>query len=242
LPPRLRHATSSRFSKRRSRHRKFATLAISGGSTPKLLFARLAASGFSWDRVHLFWVDEAHGAATDPASNYKLAYDHLIGPAHIAPHQVHRIVGELPPEAAAEKYTQEIRDFFRLQKGELPKFDVVHRGIGPDAHTASLFPGEPLIDDLQGIASAVYAPQFKQWRVTLLPGVLLAARHTVFLVCGADKSGSRAPRSSTTSTTPKSTPPRSPRIRVAAWCGSWTAPRRHGWSDRNGACLLPRRP
>jgi len=166
---------------------KFATLAISGGSTPKLLFARLAASGFSWDRVHLFWVDERMVPPTDPASNYKLAYDHLIGPAHIAPHQVHRIVGELPPEAAAEKYTQEIRDFFRLQKGELPKFDVVHRGIGPDAHTASLFPGEPLIDDLQGIASAVYAPQFKQWRVTLLPGVLLAARHTVFLVCGADK-------------------------------------------------------
>jgi 6-phosphogluconolactonase len=166
---------------------KFATLAISGGSTPKLLFARLAASGFSWDRVHLFWVDERMVPPADPASNYKLAYDHLIGPAHIAPHQVHRIIGELPPAAAAEKYTQEIRDFFRLQKGELPKFDVVHRGIGPDAHTASLFPGEPLIDDLQGIAAAVYAPQFNQWRVTLLPGVLLAARQTVFLVCGADK-------------------------------------------------------
>ena len=69
----------------------------------------------------------------------------------------------------------------------MPHFDVVHRGMGPDAHTASLFPGEPLIDDREGIAAAVFVPQFNQWRVTLLPGVLLAAKHTVFLVAGADK-------------------------------------------------------
>ena len=165
----------------------FATLAISGGSTPRLLFERLAASRFPWNRVHLYWVDERMVPPDDPASNYKLAYDHLIKPAHIPERQVHRIIGELPPKIAAAKYSHEIRDAFGLDTGELPRFDVVHRGMGPDAHTASLFPGEPLIDDREGIAAAVYAPQFNQWRVTLLPGPLLAARHTVFLVCGADK-------------------------------------------------------
>jgi 6-phosphogluconolactonase len=69
----------------------------------------------------------------------------------------------------------------------MPHFDLVHRGMGPDAHTASLFPGEPLIDDRERIAAAVFVPKFNQWRVTLLPGALLAARHTVFLVAGEDK-------------------------------------------------------
>ena len=69
----------------------------------------------------------------------------------------------------------------------MPRFDVVHRGMGPDAHTASLFPGDPLIEDRDSIAAANFAPKFHQWRVTLLPGALLAARHTVFLVAGADK-------------------------------------------------------
>jgi 6-phosphogluconolactonase len=166
---------------------EFATLAVSGGSTPRLLFGRLAASRFPWNRIHLYWVDERMVPPDDPASNYKLAFDHLIKPAHIPPRQVHRIVGELPPKVAAGKYALEIRDTFGLDISELPRFDVVHCGMGPDAHTASLFPGEPLIDDREGIAAAVCAPQFNQWRVTLLPGVLLAARHTVFLVCGADK-------------------------------------------------------
>jgi 6-phosphogluconolactonase len=69
----------------------------------------------------------------------------------------------------------------------MPRFDVVQCGMGADAHTASLFPGEPLLDDRAGIAAAVFAPQFRQWRVTLLPGPLLAARHVVYLVAGADK-------------------------------------------------------
>ena len=70
----------------------------------------------------------------------------------------------------------------------MPAFDIVHRGMGPDAHTASLFPGDPLIDDHSHIAAATFAPQFNQWRVTLFSsGVLMAAKHTVFLVAGEDK-------------------------------------------------------
>jgi 6-phosphogluconolactonase len=166
---------------------ELATFAISGGSTPRLLFQRLAASDFRWDRVHLFWVDERSVPPTDPASNYRLAEEHLIHPAHIPHRLIHRIAGELEPQAAAARYAGEIRAFFGLESGEMPQFDVVHRGMGPDAHTASLFPGDPLIDDREGIAAATFAKKFNQWRVTLLPGVLLAPRHTVFLVTGEDK-------------------------------------------------------
>ena len=166
---------------------EFATFAVSGGKTPRLLFAKLATTRFPWDRVCLFFVDERCVPPTDPASNYKLADECLIRPAHVPMRHVHRIFGELPPQKAAKRYAEDIREFFGLEEGELPHFDLVHRGMGPDAHTASLFPGDPLIDDREGIAAAVFAPKFNQWRVTLLPGVLLAARHTVFLVAGEDK-------------------------------------------------------
>jgi 6-phosphogluconolactonase len=166
---------------------EFATLAISGGSTPKLMFPKLAESRFEWNRIHLFWVDERCVPTTDPASNYKLAYETLIAPGHIPQRQVHRICGELAPKTAAHRYVEEIREFFGLEPGEFPHFDVIHRGMGPDAHSASLFPGDPLIDDRENIAAATFVEKFNQWRVTLLPGTLLAARHTVFLVAGADK-------------------------------------------------------
>ena len=166
---------------------EFATLAISGGTTPNLMFDYLAKSKFHWEQVHLFWVDERCVPPTDPASNYKHAEEHLIKPAHFPQRHVHRILGELPPKVAASRYTADIREVFGLEEGEMPHFDVVHRGMGPDAHTASLFPGEPLIEDREGIAAAVFVPKLNMWRVTLLPGALLAAKHTVFLVAGADK-------------------------------------------------------
>jgi 6-phosphogluconolactonase len=166
---------------------EFATFAISGGSTPALMFQKLAATRFPWHRVHIFWVDERCVPPNDPASNYRMSEENLIGPAHIPRHIVHRMLGEIKPESAARRYEEAIREVFGLVPGELPHFDLIHRGMGPDAHSASLFPGEPLIEDREGIAAAVYVPKFRQWRVTLLPGVLLAAKHTAFLVAGADK-------------------------------------------------------
>src|SRR6185437_10914178 len=164
-----------------------ATLAISGGSTPRLMFNEMARRPFSWERVHLFWVDERAVPPTDPRSNYKMAAEALIGPAGIPTRNVHRIEAELGPEEAAKRYTAEIQGFFGLEAGAGPRFDAIHRGMGPDAHTASLFPGEPVIDDRQGLVAAVYVKKMNQWRITMLPRILLAARQTVMLVTGEDK-------------------------------------------------------
>jgi 6-phosphogluconolactonase len=166
---------------------EFATLAVSGGSTPRIMFPIMAKAQFAWDRVHLFWVDERCVPPTDDQSNYKLALETLIAPAHIPMSHVHRIAGEMEPESAARHYAAEIREIFNLENDEFPHFDVIHRGMGPDAHTASLFPGDPLIDDREHIVGSTYVEKFKQSRVTLLSGTLLAAKHTVFLVAGADK-------------------------------------------------------
>ena len=164
-----------------------ATLAVSGGTTPKLMFADLVKSGFDWSKVHLFWVDERLVHPEDSQSNYKLAKDNYIDPAHFPSANVHRVQGELSPKEAAKLYEEDIRQFFKQSPGAVPQFDIIHRGIGPDAHTASLFPGEPLIDDHANLVAAVYAEKFHQWRVTLLPAVLEAARHTLMLAAGDDK-------------------------------------------------------
>lgn len=164
-----------------------ANLAVSGGSTPKLLFAAMAKAKFDWAKVHIFWVDERCVPPTDGQSNYKLANDTLLTPAGVPKENIHRIQGELPPEQAAARYIEDIRQSFALRDGQLPVFDVIHRGIGSDAHTASLFPGEPLIGDREGIAAAVWVEKMKSHRVTLLPGVLLAARATVIEAAGDDK-------------------------------------------------------
>jgi len=164
-----------------------ASLAVSGGTTPKLMFAELAKANFDWSNVHLFWVDERMVPPTDSQSNYRLAKENFIDPAHFPSANVHRIHGELPPKEAAKLYGDDIRAFFQLSSGAVPPFDIIHRGIGPDAHTASLFPGEPLIDDRRNLVAAVYVEKFHQWRVTLLPAVLGAARNTLMLAAGDDK-------------------------------------------------------
>jgi 6-phosphogluconolactonase len=161
-----------------------STLAISGGSSPKLMFEIFASTAFDWERVHLFWVDERCVPPTDAQSNFKLANDTWLAPAKFPASNIHRVQAERDPEDAAEVYAEELQLVFGAG---IPKFDVIHRGMGPDAHTASLFPGEPLIDDRNGLAAAVFVEKLKSHRVTLLPAVLLAAKHTVMLVTGGDK-------------------------------------------------------
>lgn len=164
-----------------------ATFAVSGGTTPALYFDALAAAKFKWDRVHLFFVDERAVPPDHPDSNYRLAEEHLIRKVRMVSRQVHRIHGEMEPHEAAQAYVEDIREFFDLKPGQAPHFDIIHRGMGPDAHTASLFPGDPHIEDRDGIAAAVYVEKKQMWRITLLPAVLMNAKHTVFLVTGEDK-------------------------------------------------------
>ena len=164
-----------------------ATLALSGGSSPKIMFGHLVRSNFDWSRVHVFQVDERAVPPTHSDSNYKMAEEHLLRPARMPHRNVHRIHAELTPQQAARRYEAEIREVFQLEEGELPHFDVVHLGIGSDAHTASLFPGEPLIEDREKIVAAVEVSKLSAWRITLLPGVLLSARHAAILATGEDK-------------------------------------------------------
>ena len=158
---------------------KQATLAVSGGSSPKPMFELFAKSGFPWEQVQIFWVDERCVPPSDLQSNFRMANETWLAPAKVPSANIHRVPTELEPQEAARRYSEDVQNY-------LP-FDVIHRGIGPDGHTASLFPGEPLIADHEGIAGAVWVEKMHQWRVTLLPGVLEAARNTVVLATGADK-------------------------------------------------------
>lgn len=163
-----------------------ARIAISGGSTPNVTFDTLGRTPFDWSSVHIFWVDERCVPPTDARSNFKAANERFLQPASVPAANIHRIQGELPPAEGAAQYLKELQAHFGMSAG-LPEFDIVHRGMGADAHTASLFPGEPLINDREHAVADVYVKKLDMHRVTLLPGVLLAARKTVMLVAGDDK-------------------------------------------------------
>jgi len=167
--------------------RDVASCALSGGSTPTLIFRHLAAQDFAWDRVHFFWVDERCVGPDDADSNYGAAKAVLLDPLGVGTKQVHRIEGEREPVDEADRYASEVRESFGLQAGAMPPFDVLHLGMGADAHTASLFPQEPLIENREGITTSVYAALRSSYRVTLLPGAILSARWIFFLVTGDDK-------------------------------------------------------
>lgn len=173
----------SRWLNRAIMNRGRAFLAVSGGSTPRPMFQALAPLPVNWRRVHLFFVDERMVPPDGDQSNFKLASRCLAGPAGIPDENVHRIHGELEPQAAAERYEREVLS--RL--GPSGFFDVVHCGVGEDAHTASLFPGNPHINQRTGLCAAVWVEKKNEHRVTLLPAAILSARHLAVLVAGSDK-------------------------------------------------------
>jgi 6-phosphogluconolactonase len=172
-------------------------VALSGGSTPKRLFQLLAAQGKSalpWDQIDLWWGDERTVPPDDKDSNFGMTRDALIAPLglDLSPGRVHRIHGEDAPEAAADAYEKELVGSL----GAPPVFDLALQGMGPDGHTASLFPRSPALRQTQRwvVANEVDSPltKGKTTRITLTAPAINAARHIRFLVAGADKADSLA--------------------------------------------------
>jgi 6-phosphogluconolactonase len=167
------------------------TIALSGGSTPKNLFNLLATNArnvLPWDRTFFFWGDERHVPPTDPDSNYHMAEETMLSKIPVAAGNVFRIAAENPDAAAAaEAYEQTLRKFFQLEPGQVPVFDLILLGMGPDGHTASLFPNSAGLQEKSRLVIANWVDKLKTSRLTLTLPVLNAARCVAFLVSGADK-------------------------------------------------------
>ncbi len=166
------------------------SLALSGGSTPGALYRLLAEepyrSHIPWSQVHLFWADERCVPPGDPGSNYRLACEALIAHVPLPVGNVHRVRGELDPEAAARACDRELRRFFG---GPRPRFDLVLLGLGSDGHTASLFPGSEALEETARLAVATTTVYDNRpaGRITLTLPALNAARQVLFLVSGPEK-------------------------------------------------------
>ena len=171
-----------------------ARIAISGGSTPKAAFKLLGDAGqpwrarMPWDKLDLWWVDERCVPPNDADSNFRMTSEALLQYVPLKSDQIHRMEGELEPEIAAARYESELRNRFRLEGAETPRFDLVQLGMGPDGHTASLFPHTQALNELGRLAVANHVPAAKDtWRITLTWPVINQAVEVFFLISGEDK-------------------------------------------------------
>ena len=165
------------------------TIALSGGSTPRNLYTLIAANAsLPWDHMFFFFGDERHVKPDDPESNYRMVQETLLSKVAIPPANVFRIPAENPDAAAtAEAYGQTLRKFFEVAPGEFPRFDLILLGMGPDGHTASLFPETAALQERSRLVVANWVEKLKTSRITLTLPVLNAGRCVVFLVSGTDK-------------------------------------------------------
>ena len=169
------------------------SLCLSGGSTPKALYERLGlppyVDRFPWARTHLFWGDERFVPRDDPLSNYKTVREALLDRAPIPPGHIHPVPTQgLDPEGAAAAYQDTLQAFYgaaRLDPAR-PLFDVNLLGLGPDGHTASLFPNAPTLAERRLWVAAVVGVK-KEDRITLTYPALESSRYAAFLVTGAEK-------------------------------------------------------
>jgi 6-phosphogluconolactonase len=168
------------------------TAALSGGSTPKALYSLLAAPEYKesipWSKVHLFWGDERCVPPDHQDSNYRMAREALLSKITIPTDNVHRMAGEKDPQVAAAEYEEQLKMFFQLTAGALPRFDLILLGIGEDGHTASLFPGNAALEETQRLVVAPYIEKFQTYRITLSLPVINEAAVILFLIAGKSKS------------------------------------------------------
>ncbi len=166
-------------------------VALSGGSTPKGLYGLLAGDEFrpqvAWDKVFFFWGDERNCPPDHGDSNYRMANEAMLSKLPLASTQVFRIKGEIDAGLAAAEYEQALKSHFQLAEGQFPSFDLVLLGMGPDGHTASLFPGTKALDETRRLVVSNWVGKFYTQRVTMTAPVLTSAQRILFLVNGADK-------------------------------------------------------
>jgi 6-phosphogluconolactonase len=173
-------------------HSRF-TVALSGGSTPKSLYTLLGTDAalrdaVPWAEVHVFWGDERHVPPEHQDSNYRMAAETLLSKVPVAPGNVHRISGENPDAAqAALDYELTLRKVFQIPAPLIPRFDLILLGLGSDAHTASLFPHSPALNDRQRLVVANWVAGTGTSRITLTATAINHAACVIFLVSGGDK-------------------------------------------------------
>lgn len=173
--------------------REIFRVALSGGGTPKTVYPMILEphrrDRVDWSRVEFFWGDERAVPPDDPESNFGVAYQMLIAQLpNVRPDRIHRMPAEAADlDAAALSYESELRLAFGARGDEPPAFDLVWLGMGPDGHTASLFPGSTALDESDRWVVGTWAPYPQAWRMTLTFPVLNAARSVVFAVEGANK-------------------------------------------------------
>jgi 6-phosphogluconolactonase len=167
--------------------RPHADVALAGGSTPRAMNALLTGSPrraeVEWDRVRFFFGDERTVAPEDSESNYRMNRETLFEPLGIPAARIFRMRGEGEPHAAAAEYAQLLSDAL----GARPRFDILFLGMGPDGHTASLFPGTLAGVDDTKLVVANRVEKFSTWRLTLTPHVINDARSVVITCGGAEK-------------------------------------------------------
>jgi 6-phosphogluconolactonase len=176
------------------------TVALSGGSTPRAMFSLLAEAPFAdtvpWEAIYFFWGDERCVPPDHADSNYRMAQETLLSRVPVPAENIFRIPAELPdPQAAAEAYAGTLLGFFARQASSsgtaplagVPRFDLVFLGMGPDGHTASLFPGTTALKVTDKIVVENYVEKFKAHRITLTAPTINNARNVTFVVAGTDK-------------------------------------------------------
>jgi 6-phosphogluconolactonase len=167
------------------------TVALSGGSTPKGLFQVLATKDHDvlpWDQLFFFWSDERHVPPDHPDSNFRMALEALVSKVPVPEKNIFRVPAELADaNEAAARYEATMREFFALAPGQLPRFDLIHLGMGPDGHTASLFPRSKGLQEKERLVIANWVEKFSTYRITFTAPVINAAKVVEFLIAGADK-------------------------------------------------------
>src|ERR1043166_6676274 len=149
------------------------SIALAGGSTPKMLYALMAEhptlrNSLPWDKMQVFFGDERHVGPGHADSNFQMAADAMLSKVPLQPQQIHRIRGEYPDTAqAAAEYEDEIRRTFSLKAGEFPPFDLILLGMGNEGHTLSLFPGTKALHDMQRIVTRNWVGKLYTERITL---------------------------------------------------------------------------